>query len=412
VTDAPQRGWLRLTVVFAVASFIETVGFGHFLAFQPLLVRSLGVAEPDVAVTVGLLSAASLLVGLPLVPFWGAWADRYSRKLIIVRSAVVEALLFLLIAFVSAPWQLFLLVPLIGLVLGNTGVMLAELTDRTPRARLGFAISVVGTAGPLGFAVGPALGGVVADVHGLPVLFLADAAMTAAIVVLLVLGYHEPADRIRTTERVMSLVSRSLVAVVRSPLARIVFSTYFLLLLGQRFLLPYLALYVEELHGREQLATIVGLVAGAYGLAAAVGSPAAGIIADRTGYRRVLAAGMVLAAGCLLVAAVVPELLSFAVVYASYGVGYATASSMLFTLLASGLPRDIRSPVLNLALLPLYLSGVVGALASTALIAATGGDLRPIWVVSAAVVALGLIPVARLGRSGSPIAPSDGRRLG
>jgi MFS family permease len=54
-----------------------------------------------VAVTVGLLSAASLLVGLPLVPFWGAWADRYSRKLIIVRSAVVEALLFLLIAFVQ-----------------------------------------------------------------------------------------------------------------------------------------------------------------------------------------------------------------------------------------------------------------------------------------------------------------------
>jgi hypothetical protein len=69
---------------------------------------------------------------------------------------------------------------------------------------------------------------------------------------------------------------------------------------------------------------------------------------------------------------------------------------MLFTVLASGLPRDIRSPVLNLALLPLYLSGVVGALVSTALLATTGGDLRPIWLVSAVVVALGLLPVSRL----------------
>ncbi len=392
----PHRGWLRLTIVFAVASFVETVGFGHFLSFQPLLVRSLSVPEPDVAITVGLLTAASLLVGLPLVPFWGAWADRYSRKLIVVRSAVVEAVLFLFLAFVTEPWQLFLLVPLIGLVLGNTGVMLAEVTDRAPRARLAFAISLVGTAGPLGFAVGPAVGGVIADRLGLPVLFLADAGLTIAIVGLLLVGYHERPDRPRTSQRVMTLVSRSLVAVVRSPLARTVFVTYFLLLLGQRFLLPYLALYVEELHGREELATFVGLVAGGYGIAAAVGSPAAGVLADRTSYRRVLVLGIALAAGCLVVAGLAPDLLSFAVVYAGFGIAYATASSMLFTLLASGLPREIRTPVLNLALLPLYLSGIVGALLSTALIAATGGDLRPIWVVSAAVVALGLVPVARL----------------
>jgi DHA1 family multidrug resistance protein-like MFS transporter len=395
--------------VFAVASFIETVGFGHFLSFQPLLVRSLGVPESDVAITVGLLSAAALLVGLPLVPFWGAWADRYSRKLIVVRSAVVEAVLFFLLALVREPWQLFVLVPLIGLVLGNTGVMLAELTDRTPRARLAFSISVVGAAGPLGFAVGPAIGGVIADQQGLPVLFLADAVLTAAVVLLLLVGYHERPDRLRTTERVMTLVSRSLIAVVRSPLARVVFVTYFLLLLGQRFLLPYLALYVEQLHGSEQLATVVGLVAGGYGLAAAIGSPAAGVLADRVGYGPVLRLGIVVAAICLGIAAVAPDLLSFAIVYAIYGIGFATAASMLFTLLASGLPADIRSPVLNLALLPLYLSGVIGALLSTAIIAAFGGRLQPIWLISAVVIAAGLIPVSRLARrAGDPQAGEAG----
>jgi len=34
-------------------------------------------------------------------------------------------------------------------------------------------------------------------------------------------------------------------------------------------------------------------------------------------------------------------------VFAAYGVGFATAGSMLFTLLATGLPAEIRSPVLT-----------------------------------------------------------------
>ena len=34
------------------------------------------------------------VVGMPLVPLWGVWADKYSRKAVIVRSALVEAVVF------------------------------------------------------------------------------------------------------------------------------------------------------------------------------------------------------------------------------------------------------------------------------------------------------------------------------
>ena len=189
--------------------------FGHYLSFLPLLVRDLGVAADDVVTTVGLLTTVSLLAGLPLVPFWGAWADRYSRKIIIVRSAVVEALLFVFLAFVTDVRQLLLVVPLVGLVLGNTGVMLAEITDRAPRIRLGLAISIVGVTGPLGLAVGPAFGGPIVDHYGLQTLFLVDAAITGLVVLALVVGYHEAADRVRSVLPVMTLVRRSLIAVLR-----------------------------------------------------------------------------------------------------------------------------------------------------------------------------------------------------
>jgi MFS transporter, DHA1 family, multidrug resistance protein len=394
----PTAGWQRLTALFVIASFIETVAFGHLFAFLPLLVRDLGVPEADVPRTVGFLSMSALLFGLPLVPFWGAWAERYSRKLIIVRSAVVEAVMFGLLAFATQIWQLFILVPLVGLNLGNTGVMLAEITDRAPRHRVGFAISLVGTAGPLGFAIGPAIGGLLADQYGVQVLFLLDSLMTTGVTLMLLTLYHERPDRVRSGMRVMALVRRSIIAVVRTPLARGVFVTYFFVLIGQRMVLPFLALYVEELNGTLLIATTVGIVAGAYGLAAAVGAPAAGILGDRVGYRRVLLAAIGLVVVCNVLASLAPSLLGFTIVYAFLGVGFATASSMLFTTLATGLPREVRSAVLNLALVPLYVSGILGSLLATQLLEMTDGDIRPLWLVSALFVAMALLPAFRLPR--------------
>ena len=388
----PSDGWARLTALFVIASFIETVGFGHFMAFLPILVRDLGVAREDAATTVGLLATSALLIGLPLVPFWGAWADRYSRKLIIVRSAVVEALLFLLLGVVSDIWQVFLLVPLIGLVLGNTGVMLAEITDRAPRQRLGFAISLVSAAVPLGIALGPAFGGVLADAYGVQVLFVLDAILTAAVVVLLLVLYHDLPGRSRADVTVMTLVRRSLLAVVRTPLARAVFAAYFFVLLGQRVALPFLALYVEELNGRVALATAVGFVAGAYGVAASIGSTLAGRLGDRIGYGRVYVGAVGLGVACFVVAAVAATLIQFGVAYALYGIGVATASSMLYALLATGLPSDVRTPVLNLALVPFYISGILGSLTSTQVLILTGGDLRGLWLLGAAFMAVALAP--------------------
>jgi MFS family permease len=377
------------------------VAFAHYLSFLPLLVRDLGVPQAEVAGTVGLLTTASLLAGLPLVPFWGAWADRYSRKAVIVRSAVVEAVLFLLMALVRDVAHLFLLVPLVGLVLGNTGVMLAEVTDRAPRRRLGFAIALVGASGPLGVALGPAVGGPLVDQAGVQVLFLVDAALSGLAVAALVLLYHERPDRMRSAHRVTTLVRRSLVAVVRTPLARSVFVTYFLILLGQRIVAPFLALWVELLNGPLLLASTVGLVAGVHGLAAAVGSSAAGALADRVGFGTVLVGAIGVTAATSLAAAAMGTLLPFTVDYALLGVGFATAAAMLFALLATGLPVAVRSSVLNLSLVPMYLSGIVGSLLAVELLGRAGGDLRVLWVVAAGFTMLAVVPAVRL-RAAAP----------
>ncbi len=366
--------------------------------------RDLGVPEGDAATTVGLLSASALLLGLPLVPFWGAWADRYNRKTIIVRSAIIEGILFCALGLATQIWQVFLIAPLTGLVLGNTGVMLAEITDRSPRVRLGFAISLVGTAGPLGIALGPAFGGPLADRYGVQSLFLLDAALAAFAVVMLTTLYHERPDRPRTGLTVMQLVRRSLLAVIHTPLARAVFAAYFFLLLGQRVIFPFIELFVEQLNGPVLAATAVGFVLAAYGVAASIGSPLAGRLGDRIGYLRVYSSAVVIVVIALLASSAVQSLLPFDAIYAFYGIGFATASSMLFTLLATGLPAEVRTPVLNLALFPLYIAGIIGSSVSTAVLRWTSGDLRPLWVLAAVVTAVAAVPLLALRRSGGNLA--------
>ena len=155
----PAQDWRVLVAVFWITSMVEGLGVSQIFALLPAYLRQMGVAEADRLAFVGLFSALIFVVGMPLVPLWGVWADKYSRKAVIVRSALVEAVVFAGVALSREPWQLALSMLLIGFQLGNTGVMLAGIRDVTPPRRLGTTIALFGASGPIGFAVGPALAG-------------------------------------------------------------------------------------------------------------------------------------------------------------------------------------------------------------------------------------------------------------
>src|SRR5579871_3938975 len=128
--DTGQQWWVVLGL-FSVTSLIETMGVSQITAFLPLDLQVMGVSAAAIPRFVGLLNALVFVFGLPLVPLWGVLADKYSRKLIITRSAIVEAIVFAAIAASRHPAQLAVSLLLVGFQLGNTGVMLAAIAAKT-----------------------------------------------------------------------------------------------------------------------------------------------------------------------------------------------------------------------------------------------------------------------------------------
>src|SRR5262249_18305249 len=166
--------------------------------------------------------------GLPLVPLWGVWADKYSRKAVIVRSALVEAVVFGLAAAAREPWQMAVAVLLIGFQLGNTGVMLAAIRDVTPDHRLGATIGAFGAAGPVGFAVGPALAGVLIDGAGWSIsgVYALSAAFSVGTALLVWFGTHEVRPSVIPTGSVLQLAFGAVRSVLADPTVRRLFVVY------------------------------------------------------------------------------------------------------------------------------------------------------------------------------------------
>src|SRR6266849_3066902 len=131
-------GWLRLLVLFGIVSTVEAFTVSHVFRFMPLYLGTVHVSPSEVPAWTGYLNDAFFLFGLPLVPFWGVWSERYGRIPIIARSAFVEMVVFTVLWIAQNRWQAGFALLLVGFQLGNTGVMLTALRAVTPRGRVGF----------------------------------------------------------------------------------------------------------------------------------------------------------------------------------------------------------------------------------------------------------------------------------
>lgn len=401
------QDWRVLVTVFWITSMVEGLGVSQIFAFLPAYLRDMGVAEGDRLAFVGLFTALIFVVGAPLVPLWGAWADKYSRKVVIVRSALVEAVVFAGVALSREPWQLALSMLLIGLQLGNTGVMLAGIRDVVPRARLGTTIALFGASGPIGMAAGPVTAGILVDGFGwsLPWVFASSAMLSVGTALLVGFGSREIRPEVVPTGRIVNLAFGALRGVLADPAVRRIFVIFGVAYLATQMSRPYIPVVVEGLAGSGPgLASAIGLVAGTAALVGGLVSPLGGLLGDRIGFRPVLVAALGGAGVVLLLMPFVPSVAALALLAVVFGAATSTVSAMVFGLLATEVPAARRSATLNLVYLPLYAAGIVGP--AVGAVVATGGGVPGPFILGGIVMIVGAAAILAR-RAPEPTGPTD-----
>ena len=171
--------------------------------------------------------------------------------------------------------------------------MLGAIRDVVPRRRIGTMIAVFGASGPIGFAVGPILGGWLVDGLGwpLPSIFWVSAGLSVATGALVWFGSPEVRPPVVPAGRVLPLAYGALRGVLGDPTVRRIFAIYGVAFLANQMSRPYQALIVESDRraAGPGLASSIGFVAGTAALGRG-GDRAArrASLGDRIGFRPVL----------------------------------------------------------------------------------------------------------------------------
>lgn len=379
-----RASWTWLLGLYTAASFLETVFWGQMSAFTPVFLQKLGMAAAQIPSMVGIIAAIVGAAGIPFLPFWGALADRYSRKPMVVRSFVVYCLAGAMATLAGSVWVFVLGRSLMSLSLGNSGLMLTTLAERTPPDRHGLAFAIMTSAGPIGAFVGPLLGGPVVDLWGFRTLMSIDTALMLVLVAGLIVGY-EDAYRGASRAPILRMAGDSIKVSFQAGRLRTLFGALLLLYAGWMLSYAYLPVVIDRLYTGNRPASAIGYVLGAGGVVALILSPLFGALADRHGFWRLLMIGASVETALWLIPFWTRTLLPFAIISCLIGGIAAAVFSISFNVLSASAPPGIRGRVMSFAYLPVNIGFSFGPMLGSQLV-----KLDLFYIFPAAFVLTGL----------------------
>jgi MFS transporter, DHA1 family, multidrug resistance protein len=294
--------WQRTLAIIFFAELMSAVGFSSIFPFLPLYVESLGSTTGiSTEFLAGLVFSAQAFTMMLASPFWGALADRYGRKVMVERATFGGVIVLLLMAFVRSGEELVFLRALQGLITGTVAAANALVASVVPRDRLGIAMGTLQVGQGAGVALGPVIGGLIADLYGYNYAFFVTAAMLFLAGVLVFFGIKEnPLIKEEARQQKVSFVSRWR-HVIQSPGVPATYGLRFLTQLGRMMIIPIAPLFVKQLLSNDpRVNTFTGLVIGVPAGATILSSFFLGSLGDRIGHRRVFIMSAVCASAIYL----------------------------------------------------------------------------------------------------------------
>ena len=335
------EGWQRNVWALTLTVFISFVGFQFFSPFLPLYIRELGVTDPaKIALWSGLQAAVTPGVSGILSPVFGRLADRFGRKMMLIRSLIGFVIIVAAMGLVTSVLQLFLLRLLMGFFAGFTPMVMALATVSAPRDKVPAAIGMVQSAQLLSVAVGPAIGGYVASHFGMRYAFFATAGLCAVALVGLIVLFQEVAAPAPGSPR----------ATTTLPLRRILLYPHFPAVVALLFIAQFLdrglslliPLQVAHMPGLEKVAATAGTIVSIGAIAATASANVVARLAREIPSARLLLIGLLVGGPLCAAMALTGGWLTLLVLRTLAGLCLGAAITLTYSLGAAIVPAEHR----------------------------------------------------------------------
>ena len=290
-------------LMISISTVLVMAGQGVISPILPLFAAEFGVSIAAIGLTLSFFGLARLILNVPL----GVLSDRYGRRLLLVLGPLITSVGMIGSGFAGSLTELLVwrFVAGAGSAMYMTGaqIYLADISSPSTRARF---IGTNQSALLLGVSIGPALGGLLAELWGLRTPFYVVGASALVATLYAYLRLPETRQLARQDERVESggppSGGRAWVHLVRSrdflAVSFVTMAIFLTRTASRQTLLPLLA------------SARFGLSAGGIGAVFTVMSVVnlaliapASILADRAGRKwAIVPAGLVVAVGLLMIA--------------------------------------------------------------------------------------------------------------
>ncbi|HEM4632377.1 TPA: multidrug efflux MFS transporter [Streptococcus suis] len=385
--DDGSSYWKQNLKVAWLGNFLTGTSFTLVMPFISVFVEELGVGPGQVEYYAGLAVSVNALAAALMAPIWGSLADRYGRKPMMVRAAF--AMIFAMggMAFVPNVFWLLVLRVLNGVFTGYIPNATALIASQVPKDKTGYALGTLSTGAVAGNLIGPTLGGILAEMFGVHMVFLLVGLLYAIVVLLTVFYIREDFVPIKKGEEMS--VKEVFEQVKDRQMLVGLFVTSMIIIAAAQAVVPILTLYVRHLGQTDNLLFVAGFIISLPGMASLVTSGYLGKIGDHIGNHRLLLIALTYSLLINVFCVFAENPFQLGLLRFMYGFGTGALLPSVNSLLTKLTPKEGISRIFSYNQLFNNLGSVVGPMMGSAVAAHMGYD----WVfyLSSGLVLFNLI---------------------
>ncbi|WP_186271948.1 MFS transporter [Burkholderia gladioli] len=398
--DDGHAHWRRNLAVCVFGSFTTIVSMTLLLPFLPLYVEQLGVHEPAAIVQwSGIAYGATFFTAALTAPLWGRLADRYGRKLMLIRASLGMTIVMSLMGIAHDVWQLVALRLAVGLLGGYASGSTVLVATQTPKARCGWALGLLSSGIVAGNIAGPLIGGWLPSLIGIRATF--QVAGAAIGLTFLATVFLIKRDRPAAAGHGAADKPGWAALPDRRPVAAMLV-TGALLMLANMSIEPIITVYVAQLVPAHQVTLVAGLVMSGAALGSILSASRLGRLADRIGHWNVIVGCLAASAVLLIPQAFVTAGWQLIALRFAMGIALGGLLPCMASVIRHAAPPSVAGTLLGYSTSSQYAGQVLGPLAGGYF----GGHygMRSTFFGTAAIMALGALGNAmmraRVARSG------------